>query len=167
MANTYVLIASNTLGSDAADITFSSIPGTYTDLVIRASIRDTSSSNLFITFNSDTNTVYSRTRLLGNGATASSARTTDDTKITAVGTTLSTYTSNTFASFEIYIPSYTASQNKPTSSFGVTENNATTSFVEANAGLWRNTAAITSIKIAGNDTLLSGSSFFLYGIKNS
>jgi hypothetical protein len=80
-------------------------------------------------------------------------------------------TANTFSNLELYIPSYTASQNKPASNFTVQENNSTTNnewYVQTAALLWRNTAAITSILIQpeSND-FVSGSSFYLYGIKNS
>ncbi len=170
MANTYTLIASNTLGSDAASVTFSSIPGTYTDLVLRASVRGTNSGSTLtrFQFNSDTASNYSYTMLRGDG--------TNVTSLNGSSTTNSIFylnnagaTSSTFTNTEIYIPSYTASQNKPLSVSNVAENNATlVQFTEANAQLWRNTAAITSIYIyAGTGNLTSGSSFFLYGISKN
>ena len=171
MANTYSLIASNTLSSSAASVTFSSIPSTYTDLVLSVCARtnDTGPENLQIYFNTDTATNYSTTYLQGNGASATSARYTSQSVIqnpnTVEGTT---YTSNTFGSIEIYIPSYTASQNKPVSLSGASENNATTAYINNGAGLWRNTAAITQIVIdQSGANFVSVSSFFLYGIKNS
>jgi len=170
MANTYVLIASNTLSSTAASVTFSSIPGTYTDLVLRVSARDSADtpiSSLTMTFNSDTATNYSQTILAGSGSAASSSRTTSVSGDARVVIQPSTYTTNVFGSFEIYIPNYTVSANKPYSYFGVTENNATAAEIRANAALWRNTAAISTITLAAPNNFVSGSSFFLYGIKNS
>ena len=75
MANTYTLISSNTLTSSAASVTFSSIPATYTDLVLRISARSdrvSTTDRLRLTFNSDTATNYSNITLVGDGAAASS-----------------------------------------------------------------------------------------------
>lgn len=172
MPATYTLIASNTLGSDTASITFSSIPGTYTDLVLRCSVRGTRVSNtvdiFYAEFNGDTATNYSNTDLTGTGSAAASARASSNTVARLGYIPASTSTADTFSNTEVYIPSYTVAQNKPNSNFGVQENNNATAYIEVNANLWRNTAAITSIKLLpGNASFKSGSSFFLYGIKNS
>lgn len=174
MANTYTLIASNTLGASAASVTFSSIPATYTDLVFRVSARtDRAGSNwddLKVVINSDTATNYSDTYLLGNGSVSASSRDTSTAYMTAARClTGATATSNTFGNIELYIPSYTASQNKPISNFGVGEDNTTSAVMAITAGLWRNTATISSIVLSplNATNFVSGSSFFLYGIKNS
>ena len=172
MATTYELISSNVLASSAASVTFSAIPSTYTDLVLRLSTRtdlaDTS-VNIYTRFNGDTATNYSTTRVANYAGGVDSARSTSQVRFNQApwseGTNL---TSNTFANSEMYIPSYTASQNKPLSVFDAVENNAASAYVIATASLWRNTAAITSIEMlpySGN--FVSGSSFYLYGIKNS
>jgi hypothetical protein len=171
MANTYTLISSNVLGSAAASVTFSAIPATYTDLVLRYSARlDTTSSEIDLRFNADSATNYSSTRIVGNGATASSANISSSTNLRFFeAANYSTDTANTFNSMEIYIPSYTASQNKPFSSFVGTETNATTAYLIAQANLWRNTAAITSIVLdpISSSNFVAGSSFYLYGISKS
>jgi hypothetical protein len=75
------------------------------------------------------------------------------------------YTANTFASNDIYIPNYTSSNYKSAISDTVTENNATLSFADLYAGLWRSTSAITSITIGPNGTgFAQYSTFSLYGI---
>ena len=82
MPATYEKIATTTLGSAAADITFSSIASSWTD--IRLVFTGTSSvdySNLFCRLNSDTGTNYSLTRLSGDGSTAASAQQTNQTRI--------------------------------------------------------------------------------------
>ena len=70
MANTYVLIASNTLGSSASQVQFSSIPQTYRDLVLRISARQgTGNASVWarinVLYNNDdsNSTDYSNTRL--------------------------------------------------------------------------------------------------------
>ena len=180
MANTYTLIASNTLSSSAASVTFSAIPNTYTDLVLRISTRTSASAYLDpvdIRLNSDSNSVYSYTNLYGwyvSSNQAVSERQSNATYLNDISNVANNGTSNTFASTEIYIPNYLASANKPISSFGAAEGNfSTTDYswqVKSAAYLWRNTAAITSIAITANQgswNFLSGSSFFLYGIKSS
>ena len=169
MATTYTLINSNVLSSSAASVTFSSIPATYTDLVVRVSARGGGTNSINLTFNGVTTATQSVTRVTGNGSSAASARTTSATQLAIRGTTNNNaYTASTFSNAEIYIPSYTVSQNKPISSFGVNENNATDSFMSADAGLWSNTAAITSITLTTADTTFdTGSSFYLYGVSNA
>jgi len=169
MPSTYTLISSNVLSSSAASVTFSAIPSTYTDLVLRISTRVNYASvdgNILIRFNGDTASNYSYTFIYGNGTSLVSSRGSTTRIIAASSTQGSSATSNTFASAEIYIPSYLVSQNKPVSIDSATENNATEAYRGATAGLWRNTAAITSINLEGGD-FVSGSSFYLYGIKNS
>jgi hypothetical protein len=169
MANTYTLIASNTLGASAASVTFLSIPATFTDLVLRASMRGSSSArSIKVTFNANASN-YSDTAVRGSGTAASSVRDTSVTYVTAYDSiSRDNFTADTFGSLEIYVPSYVSAAAKPFSSFGVNENNATDANIAATAGLWNDTSAITSIElapIAGN--FVSGSSFYLYGIKNS
>jgi len=171
MANTYTLIASNVLSTTAASVTFSAIPATYTDLVLRWSARNTSSGeNAQIRFNADSASNYSRTNLYGDGSAANSIRGTSESYFYfGFSIDASTRTANTFASAELYIPNYTAAINKPISGFSTIETNATACDTPATiAALWRNTAAITSIEIAPvTNTFAAGSSFYLYGIKNS
>ena len=173
MATTYTLISSNVLSSSAASVTFSSIPATYTDLVLRASIRTDDAgvqgAQFRIRFNGDTATNYSRTQIYGNSGAVTSNRTTNGSFLGTLDTNGAGSASNTFSNAEIYIPNYTGTANKPTSNFGVSEdNNANGVFVGANAGLYRGSSAITSIGCyVASINFVSGSSFDLYGIKNS
>lgn len=174
MPPTFKLISSNTLSSTTSSVTFSSIPATYTDLMLRWSARLTVSGRsefVLLRFNGSSSTVYSETRLGAQSTTVY----TDSQSNTNSGYTLSfangaTSQSNSFASTEIYIPSYTSSVNKPYSVFNVMQDNqhATRNNV-ANAELWRDTTAISTILLYpdGGTSFASGSSFYLYGIKNS
>ena len=174
MPSTYTLISSNVLSSSAASVTFSAIPSTYTDLVIRMSTRGNDSGAAYeriaLEFNADASTIYSVTYLTGDGSSVGSSRSSSYAYINQIFTDGSTSTSNTFGTTEIYIPSYTASQNKPLSVVSFSEENTATGvFGRAIAGLYRSTAAISSIKFypTYGTTIASGSSFYLYGIKNS
>jgi hypothetical protein len=167
--STYTLISSQVLGSSAASVTFSSIPQTYKDLVLQVSGRLTVANTQYfagLTFNTDTSTNYSDTDLIANGTTPGSSQHSSSNYIYLPAIPAATATANTFGSFEIYVPSYTSASNKPLSLTGPAENNSASAFtLTANAGLWRNTAAINQIvltTLSGN--FVSGSSFYLYGI---
>ena len=171
MPSTYTLISANTLSASTATVTFSAIPGTFTDLCLRVSARTDASrvdDSVAYRFNSAT-TNYSDTRLQSNGSTVTSAARAGTWNLLFYGATGNTATSNTFANGELYIPSYTVAQNKPQSVFGVNETNATTAFMAVGAVLWRDTAAITNILLAPDNgsNFVSGSSFYLYGIKST
>ena len=169
MANTYTLISSNVLSSSAASVTFSAIPSTYTDLVVRFSARNSAAGTIgdcWVRFNAAT-TNYSDTEIYGTGSAAGSGRSASSWlwmgDITAAGNT-----ANSFASSELYIPNYAGANNKVASAFTALETNATAARINAVAQLWSNTAAITSIGFFPNTTNFdAGSSFYLYGIKNS
>ena len=170
---TYTLISSNVLSSSALSVTFSAIPATFTDLVLKVSTRgDGATTFQFINFefNADASALYSYTALRGNGVTATSNRATSSTTGQSSNSTNGdSATANTFSNSEFYIPNYTSTTSKPISSFGASENNATGAGLSANAQLYRNTSAITSIKLSSNTgpNWMAGSSFYLYGISNA
>ena len=170
MANTYTLISSNVLSSSAASVTFSSIPATYTDLVIRYSTRASvagTTRSYRITMNGSA-TGYSWTFLNGNGSAADSGRGTSLAFNLALYQNGDTTTANTFTNGELYFANYAGSAFKVMSSDTANENNSTTAFRNVVANLWQDTSAITSITIANpTDDIMAGSSFYLYGIKNS
>jgi len=165
---TFIKIASVTVGSGgSATMSFTSIPSTYTDLVIKVSARGTQSATYAtyeIKFNGSTTGYYLR-QLYGNGSTVTSDQNSTRLALDAVG---STATATTFSNNEIYIPNYAGSTNKSVSLDGVTENNATEAWTELYAGLWSNTNAITSITLEMiTGTFVQYSTATLYGIKNS
>jgi hypothetical protein len=171
MATTYTLIDSEVLASSAASVTFSSIPADYTDLVILTSARiDVSgvSANFSIDLINGA-TGFSNRWMLGTGSGVVSYSTLVGSGPYAGEVNGATSTSNTFDNREIYIPSYLASQNKPFSVLSAMETNSTAAYMSATAGLWSNTAAITSITLGVESTynFVTGSSFYLYGISNA
>ena len=171
MPNTYTLIASNTLSTATATITFSSIPATYTDLLVKISARDTYASvstAFYLEFNGNTGANYNMRRLRGTGSAADSYSESNTTTINLYNIKPgSSATANTFGNAEIYIPNYTSSNNKSVSVDGVGENNATEAYAALFAGLWAQTNAITSIKLYAETSFVQYSTFYLYGIKNS
>jgi hypothetical protein len=174
MPSTYQLISSFTVSTAIANVTFSSIPGIYTDLELRYSARDTSDTALteiVTTFNgeSSSGTLLSSTILLGEGSLGVLSR-----RYSSQGyprhmmNQPSNYTATTFSNGSFYIPNYTSTTSKQMSIFATSENSATDNTgMNASANLYRNSAAITSINLKSASTFVANSSFYLYGIKNS
>lgn len=168
MANTYTLISSVTVGSGgAASMAFTSIPATYTDLLVKVSARSTFTINpqaaLYISTNLST---PSSRRLEGNGSSAASY--TEASSINASGSTpANSSTANTFGNVEAYFPNYAGSSNKSVSVDGVGENNTTAAYATLNAGLFPSTSAITSITLTTDGNFVQYSTAYLYGISNA
>ena len=170
-ASTYVPIANQVLTSATASVAFSSIPSTYTDLVLVISFAETSSAtatNGYLTFNSDTyssTTNYSATKLQGNGSAASSARYSSQGAIYWDDDT----TGSGFTTIRFNIMNYSNTTTYKT--VLAREDNAGIATI-ARVGLWRNTAAINAINLYGSDqagagsadNFAAGSTFTLYGI---
>jgi hypothetical protein len=158
---TYTLIQSTTIsGTGTASITFSSIPQTYTDLVIVANCSGPS-GDPFVRLNGDSGANYSDTWVEGRASGAVSNR----------------YTNRNF--FYFGYEGTTRASIKMNSIFNIADYANTTTYkssiwrygdvdysVEAHVGLWRSTSAITSVVIgltSGNFN--SGSNVKLYGIE--
>jgi hypothetical protein len=171
MANTFVKIQTVTVGSGgAATISFTSIPQTYTDLKLVLSGRSSSTTEEFgLTFNGN-GANYASRYFYGNGTSAFSGNNPFGTSYAFVGSiNKSTTTASVFNNAEFYIPNYTSANNK---SFNVDvsqENNATLANNWLVAGLWSNSAAITTITLTPNsgNNFAEFSTATLYGIKNT
>ena len=167
MPATYEKIQSTTLSSAAANITFTSIPATYTDLKISffTTPNTTTFCNPWMRFNSDTGSNYSWTRLWGNSGSALSGRSTSQTKL-IIGQAAGSRTTNP-SFYDIDIFSYAGSTYKTSLINGNADNNNTSGSVERIVGLWSSTSAITSIVLnleGGAIDLEPGTTATLYGI---
>lgn len=161
MAATYTPIATYTASGSPAGYTFSSIPSTYTDLVLISSVKtNTANSNLWVRFNSDSGSNYSYTFMSGSGSAASSGRYSNQTEIG-----LDNYGYPTTTNFNVNILQVNNYGNSSTYKTTLSRGNNADNGTSAVVGLWRNTAAITSIYVATANTLATGSIFTLYGIK--
>jgi hypothetical protein len=163
MAVTYKLIETITVGSGgAASIAFSSIPQTYTDIVVLLSTRSASTGQQII--------------CAVNGSTATSMRSLFSDGTVALSNSGATWlgfgnssaeTASVFGNMQIYFPNYAGSTNKSVSADSVMENNATGAYMALTATLF-GTAAITSLTFTTNNgSFVQHSSASLYGIKNS
>ena len=162
---TYEPIATQTLASAAASITFSSIAASWTDLrLVLVATYASASSTAWMQFNGDTATNYSYTQLYGNGTTAGSSSSSSLSYI-VIGDNRagSSTTIPNFVTTDIF--SYAGSTYKTALSTDQMDKNGTGS-LEYMVGLWRNTTAITSIKIGNDGTNFNtGTTATLYGIK--
>jgi hypothetical protein len=172
MPSTYQLISSNVLTTSAASITFSSIPATYTDLVLKWSVRTdygATRTGFRIVANSITSGYLETYIIQYNSTVVGTGEYKENAHFVAEYIDGTGATANTFGSGEMYLPLYATSQNKPASIFSVAEGNSTTDtgmYLKA-LGLL-NTAAVTSLTLTANSgNFVSGSSFYLYGIKKS
>jgi len=172
LPSTYTLISSNVLSTTAASVTFSAIPATFTDLVVRSSVRSTGTGagvrNIYLSMNSVAAN-YSATQMRGLDSTASSSNRSGDSSWILGLSIGDGSTSNTFSNNEWYIPNYAGSASKISSNVNAAPNNTgSNQYDSAVANLQSSTAAITSLTLTDSSTgFATGSSFYLYGIKNS
>jgi len=176
MPNTFTLIASSTVGAGgSAAISFSSIPATYTDLVVYMSARSTGTSGnaqgfCYLSFNGSTANFSSR-RLFQDGTSVGS----DSAGRFAAYIPNNAATANTFGTMVLYLPNYTSSNNKSYSVNQGMENNSSTNYLQGlTAGLWSDTAVINALSIGGvinsdssTASFAQHSSAQLYGIIKS
>jgi hypothetical protein len=167
---TYSKIASNTVGSGGvASVTFSSIPSTYTDLIVKISARATAGGTFagLIIAPNGLSTNYTLKWLGDAGGAAVSYN------YAAFGynhlfyITASSAPTPAFGNGEIYIPNYASANYKSLSADGANENNAATVYQGFSAGLWSSTAAINSLTFSTGGNFVQYSTFTLYGISNA
>lgn len=163
MPVTYTPIATTTLGTNSASVTLSSIPSTYTDLVLICNLTaNTTPLNMGIRFNSDTSSLYSGTTMGGTGSSAASTRY-SGTLFGEIYASTGTVSGN-----QIFIMNIMNYSNTTTFKTALTRFNSTSYGTEAQANLYRSTSAINSVTVlAQNDSYASGSTFTLYGVKSA
>jgi hypothetical protein len=170
MANTYVKLATVSVGLlGAANIEFTSIPATYTDLVVKLSSRTASASQadaVKVTFNGATANYSGKG--LGADAGSGSAFSFNNTGTASLSDAYFTSTDansvSAFGNGEIYICNYTTTNSKGVSGDSVTENNGTTAYPLIFTGLWSDTATINTIRLTPGASFKQYSSATLYGI---
>ena len=166
--STYSTIATTTLGSAQANVTFSSFSG-YTDLELVCNYGlATAGNTLAIQVNSDTGTNYSWTWVFGDGSSATSARSSNTSSIPLISLLGSenALTTQVNVKFQNYANTTT---NKTLLARGGRANANNYPGSGALVGLWRSTSAITSIKLfdPNASNIISGSTFTLYGIASA
>ena len=158
--STYVALATVTLDSTDASITFSSIPATYRDLILVVSMKVETSVEPKLRFNDDTGSNYSMVQMAGNGsATLSNSGTTNYGWITPNSSPSTT----TFTAYKAQIMDYSATDKQKTWLSRFDPDNG---YVNALANRWANTNAINQIEIfVSSSNFSTGSTFSLFGIE--
>lgn len=153
---TYEPIATTTLGSNQSTVTFSSIPSTYTDLVVIANAVLSTSVGFGMYFNSDTGSNYSFMYLYGDGTSAAAGANANTTRINF---------GNGATTYSIYKASIQDYANTTTNKTVLSSGGLATEYAIAYAGIWRSTSAINSITFQpASGTINTGTTFSLYGI---
>lgn len=164
MPVTYESIATQTLSSPASSITFSGIANSWTDLRLMITGYANTGNQLVMRFNADSGSNYSYTDFITNGSTVTSSATANQTSFVihynGFDSTIATFV-------PIDIMSYASTSNNKTVLFSWNATRDTDGFVKYSVGLWRNTAAITSITLTSDGNMGVGTTATLYGIKNA
>jgi hypothetical protein len=168
MPATYEKIATTTLGTAAANITFSSISSAYTDLrlvLVARSSRIDNTDPIYVRFNNDTGTNYSYTFIFGDGSSVTSARNTSSDFMQIGEMPAANATANVFNFCSMDIFSYAGSTNKTSLSTQSRDVNGT-GRVDARVHLWRSTSAINEVKLTSGSAsnFVAGTTATLYGI---
>ncbi len=160
---TYTPIATTTLSSSASSYTFTSIPQTYTDLVLVCQAKTASSSqDIQMQVNGDTASNYSFTFMGGNGSVTGSSRASNQTALTG-----DAYGYVNATDFNLSIHNFMNYSNTTTYKTVISRSNNAAVGVDGLVNLWRSTSAINSIKVflTSSINLATGCTFTLYGIK--
>jgi hypothetical protein len=155
MAITYEPIATTTASGSQSVITFSSIPATYTDLVLVINAGE--NVGYYIRLNSDSGNNYSWTRVYGDGSAAVSDR---DSNVDNISSGWGGATNNLFT---VNIMNYANTTTNKTTLMRISDND----YAVALVGLWHNTAAVDTVSITGGGNYVAGSTFTLYGIASA
>jgi hypothetical protein len=166
--STYSTIATTTLGSATNTVTFNSIAGTYTDLILVVSSGSTSTGGQCrLTFNNDTGTNYSYTYLEGQDGTTPNAISSRGTSTASIP--ISGFNVGPGAIPNTFIAQIQNYSNSTTYKTLLSRSNIirsdSYSAVTATVGLWRSTSAITRIDATHSSANFPvDSTFTLYGV---
>ena len=157
MASTYTPIATYTAPSNVTSYTFSSIPSTYTDLVLVSFAKGTANEQTCMQFNSDTGNNYSFTYLVNT----TSGRASNLSFALAGGVNTSEFATS--------LTNINNHSNSTTYKTVLDRRGSASTYVGADVSLWRNTAAINAIKLFPENgaSFVTGSTFTLYGIQGA
>ena len=160
---TYTPLQSIQLASSSANVIFSNIPQNYQDLVIILSVRGTTATNdidVSATFNGDSSSIYSNTRLYGDGSSVGPQRGTG-LGYARLGNMTGSGSFATYTPIIFHILNYS---NTSVLKSTIGRSNNPNRIIDLYANLWRSTSAINSVTITGSSNFDAGCTFDLYGI---
>jgi hypothetical protein len=167
LGGSYESISTVTLSSSASNVTFSSIPATYTHLQVRGIARHSSvETDIIVQLNSDTGSNYSQHRLYGTGSATGASGDASQTAMNYCGRMDAT--ANTFGTNVIDILDYTNTNKYKTLRVLMGFDANGSGYVSLGSGLWMNTNAVTSVKLSPySGNFVQYTQFALYGIKGA
>jgi len=159
MASTYEPIATYTATGSSGTLSFTSIPSTYTDLILVVNGSVNTGNNTRMRFNNDTGSNYSMTVLAGDGSSAASYRDSSQTSFSYPG-----YATTGMGTYIIQIQNYS---NTSTYKTFISRNSNAANQAQVGVGLWRSTSAINQVDLytASGATWTTSTTATLYGIK--
>lgn len=163
MASTYEKIATNTLSSTATTVTFSSISGAYTDLVVVYNGTTSNGGSIIMRFNGDTGSNYSWTYMGGDGSATFSGRQSNQTASWFTDSVISGGSLTYPAQVIMNLNNYSNTTTYKNWLYRLNQVTASAGGPQAHTGLWRSTSAINEITFY-NTTMQIGTTFTLYGI---
>jgi hypothetical protein len=167
MTTTYVPLYTTTVATATPSITISSIPPTYTDLVLVCSVlTTTTSASVNIQFNADTASNYSYTVLDGNGSAVQANRQSNTTAIQLAAWSSNLGSTTALSPIICNINNYSNSTTNKTVLTRSTAYGASSVSIDAFVGLWRSNAAITSLQINSSNFAV-GTTVSLYGVASA
>jgi len=160
---TYEPIATTTTSSNQTTVSFTSITGSYTDLVLVCAFKNTTAVDMNLQFNSDTGNNYSYITFGGDGTSNAKVRGYNSSAIILDINAAGFGTDRSIVVVDIMNYSNTSTAKTVISRAGAVTG---TPNVGMTIGTRRNTAAITTIDISAttSNAIASGSKFTLYGI---
>jgi hypothetical protein len=157
-------IADVLVSNPVTSVTFSSIPQAYSDLKLISSTRNSSSTPEETTSFNGSSTGFTDIVLYAYDTVGAGSNSSTIPRSTS---SMSTQTATSFSNTECYIPNYALTRNKSFLMESVSPNNgAANAFIYVTAGLWANTAAITSLTVTsgGSGAFVANSTLTLYGV---
>lgn len=164
MALTYEPISTTTTGSLTTSITLSSIPATYTDLVVILQGSMTAGANtIYVRINGDSSSSYQTVYLSSNGSGRAGAVGTQRNDGVSFGNYQYGYAANAEFMVQAHFNNYSQSSYQKTCISKWSQGN---SAVEYAGNLWYNTSTISSLEIRNNGgyNFAIGTTVTLYGI---
>lgn len=160
-APTRTALATTTLASNAASVTFGSISGSYRDLIVSVTGSATDYEYVMLQYNSDTGSNYTWVNMIGDGSAVSGgAGTWNGAKVGRFSTT-----ANVVSNLQANVMDYSATDKHTTT---LARGNSPDEMTMGICSRWANTAAITSVKVlcyGGTALLESGTTVSLFGVE--
>lgn len=161
--NTYEAISTTTISSSTATITLSSIPATYTDLVLITTAKASAGADIWIRVNGDSGANYAYAEIDANGTTVSASKAASQSN----GLLTDWYGTPTTDNSHLcicHLNNYSSTVHFKTM---LSRANRAASGVDFVQSKWSSTSAITSLtlRFGGAQTFDAGTVVSLYGIK--